>query len=356
MKKNVLINILGIIALTIIISFSLVYWGNKYKDEKYGFERHLLSNILNPLHELKIKEQLYRICGSTSSNLFFTGKDPREFIITDYSLHQYDTLKLITPLVYDMLSIDNVIVDSPNIYFYSDNYKSIISCRFFDSVLKITTLKTPIFTRSVQISQESAVLRAFDTSFKFQAFKKINRNSGEVIRQVQIIKDQHDIGFSTDGLLKYDSSTNRILYVQYYQNRFYCLDTNLNILYVGKTIDTTNINTINTRTFIKKKGGGNVMPSTPVRTVNINSLTANGHLLILSSIKADNEEIKAFEKNTVIDIYENKDGAYKGSFYIPNKEGKKAQQIAFFNGTLVVLYQNYICTYKLNISTATKKI
>jgi hypothetical protein len=85
----------------------------------------------------------------------------------------------------------------------------------------------------------------------------------------------------------------------------------------------------------------------PAQKVNYNGSISGGKLFLQSMLKADNEYELDFNENSIIDIYDLKNGDYKGSFYIPAYEGKKAHQFQVISHQLYALYGKTVVLYDL---------
>ncbi|MET7000174.1 hypothetical protein [Chitinophaga defluvii] len=354
MKKSILLTILlslcGVIA---VLSF-LLFSTEMPNQKNNGFTRKWLSNAIVPLHSAATTALISKINGSTNTHIFFSSTDPRWILMTDKSLNIKDTLTFGINPTQELLS-NTITVDSPNVYIYANNISYLISGRIGTSYLDTTKLSTPLFTRSARVSPELLVIRGLDSAQTHLVFKQINCITGKVGKQAMILEDKQDGGFSTDGYLQYDSLNKALLYLEMYQNRFFCLDTNLNIIYIGKTIDTCATNLIS----IKPVHSGDetkLMPSTPRQEINKGSFTHNGYLFVMSNLRADNESLIDFNQNTSIDVYEIKSGTYLGSFHIPKNKGKNAIAVQANDNSLIVLYKGgQVSTFQLNSHFTTNK-
>ncbi len=343
--------ILGILLSVVIgILLSLMVSSHGPNDYKNGFSRQGLNGpAAIRLHELNIGETLYKICGATPQRFFFTGRDPRRIFSANMAMNRVDSFFIPFPLTRRAMVAYDLKIDSPGISLYANNLSAILGARLDDTTIHTTLLPTRLFTAAIQLSPQSFILKAFDSSGMRQVFKKINTGSNTVIRQAPLIEDNKDAGFSADGMLRYDSASHRLLYAQFYQNRFFCVDTNLNVLYTGKTIDTTNNNPVLTRNIPTRNNQGSVLPSVPLHIINRACVTSGGFIYILSTLKADNETAEAFRNNAAIDVYRIANGAYRGSFYIPDLHGEKAQNLFLANGLLLVYYNRYIGSYTIPV-------
>lgn len=312
-------------------------------DQNNGFTRQgLRDHKAVLLHELSVGEPLYKMAGNTAQRIFFTGKDPRILHSADLQLNRLPSVTLPFPLSSQLIVAYDIKTDSPWVRLYANNLSAVFSARLDDTTVHRTILPTRLFTALVRLPSQSLILRAFDSTGDRQLFKKIVPGIPKPVRETPIIESSHDAGFSADGMLRYDSGAHRLLYIQYYQNRFFCMDTNLNLLYTGKTIDTTNTNPIHTRTFTTRQNRGSLMPAVPLHIINRACTTDGVDMYVLSALKADNEDPDGFDNNTVVDVYALSNGAYKRSFYIPDLHYEKAQNIMIAGRLLLVSYTGYI--------------
>ncbi len=337
----------------LLLSALLSLWGIVYANtHRNGFKRVLLSDKITLLRQRPISGWLSKICGNTQNKVFFSGYNPHWVMSTDYTFSKLDSLyiPIPVPVTSDLLSAFEFSVDSPKVELYAPNLPAIFSYKIGEDKAA-HYLKLPLFTRYVSLNDQSLIVRGFDSSRQLQYFTKVDKRTGNIISNaVQLLYQPRDGGLSTDGMLRYDSITHAILYVQLYQNIFYYLDTSLNLKYIGKTIDTTNTNPIKTKTFIDTGRSGSIIPSTPVIPVNKDCYFSNGLLYIISGLVADNEEPDVFLNTaTDIDIYDIKHDSYIGSFSIPNPNREKVKSFRIDNHLLIVLYERSVALYRLNI-------
>ncbi|HSC36480.1 MAG TPA: hypothetical protein VLD19_01365 [Chitinophagaceae bacterium] len=326
----------------------LVTTAGRPNDNSNGFARQgLHGHKAIYRHELAVGETLYKICGATAHRFFFTGRDPRVMHPADFGLKRLAPQTIPFPLSNQVLVAYDIKVDSPYVRLYANNLSTIYSSRFDDTSIHSTRLPTRLFTAIVPLSAQCVVARAFDSSGEHQLFKKIYAGASKPAIETTILAYNNDAGFSADGMLRYDSSTHRILFVQFYQNRFFCLDTNLHLIYTGKTIDTTNTNPVSTRHLPSRPNKGSLLPDVPLHIINWACTTDGRYIYIQSTLKADNELAPEFEKNAVVDVYNLSNGRYRRSFYIPDLHNEKAQNLFFVNGLLLVSYTGYIGAFEI---------
>jgi hypothetical protein len=337
------------IFLTVFIGFLSIVFLNILSDKpnlnKNGFKRHFLNNVIQQLNFMHLEEDVYKICGASKNNLYLQCKSVNKLLVTDFNLSykKYHFLNFLKNKTLESLFF--TYIDSPNVYILASNVPSIISYNLNTNNWFSCKLSRPA-SKGIVISNNSFVIRNANFDRADHVFKKINLFTGQVQEEENISDKVGDGGFATDGILSYDIAQNRMFYTFFYCNRFLCLDSNLNLLYTGRTIDTCN-SYRSKGSKISTEFSTIYSLSTPVRFVNKNSCLANGYIYINSALKADNESWKSFDNNSVIDIYKQNDGRYYGSFYIPYFNGNKMLSFRVFNDFLIAIYGKDVVTYRL---------
>jgi hypothetical protein len=151
--------------------------------------------------------------------------------------------------------------------------------------------------------------------------------------------------FCVDGMLHYNRQLNTLVYVYYYRNQFISMDTMLNVLYRGKTIDTISHARIKVA---QMEAGHAITLATPPLTVNTQSCVSGNYLFVNSNLKASNEPQEHFDMASAIDVYDLRNGDYRYSFYIAHVGGKKMRNFGVTGRTLVVLHDQYAYTYDIS--------
>ncbi len=200
--------------------------------------------------------------------------------------------------------------------------------------------EVPYFTAAVPLSANSYVLKVVEKGPR-NAIVKVS--DGKVSKPF-LLEQQGDGIFSTDGMLIKSARSARIFYISYYRNQFLCLDTNLNLLYKGKTIDTVSQAHIKVSMV---KSQNELTLSSPPLFVNLKSACNDKYLFIQSGLRADNEVDAVMEKASVIDVYRIVDGQYVFSFYIGDFDNEKMRDFRVVGNTLVAMFDDYLYKYDL---------
>lgn len=137
----------------------------------------------------------------------------------------------------------------------------------------------------------------------------------------------------------------------YRRGEFLCMDTNLNVVYKAKTIDTVHNANIKTELRNETSGDGTKVLkrilSTPPNLVNIYYTISGNQLFILSALRADNETQYEFSRNSSIDVYNTVNGSYLYSFHLPKYNNELLRQFEIKGNLLIGIYDHYVVTYHL---------
>jgi len=135
----------------------------------------------------------------------------------------------------------------------------------------------------------------------------------------------------------------------YYRGEFLSLDTNLNLLYKSKTIDTVLTADITTKVKINvKENTRTTMQTKPPNVVNAFITSDKNHIYVRSKLKADNDTDSKFVDNSIIDTYDIVSGKYKSSFYLPRYKGRKVSNFQIKGNILLAMYGRYLVKYGID--------
>lgn len=313
--------------------------------QKNGFNRKFIPVAIGVLGVLN-RDSITGISGIVNKHLYFQMRRPGQLIVTDEHLGAVSSKEFYTGYDGKIASRFEYIMDSMRLFILAGNKPALIYGTP-GMPLKQYLFPALLFSRCVPVSDNSFVFRGFDTSVHSndQVFLKGNPVTGKIIAEKNLTEFKNDAGISSDGLLRFDKTTNKLVYVYFYKNKFICLDTNLHLYYAAHTIDTNKTNAIQPGTYRETKYS-RTTNSSPIRTINKENSVFDGLLFNNSRLQADNENSYDFKSNDVIDIYSIEDGAYKGSFYIPLYKDEHLQRFKIGENILVVLYHHALVSYR----------
>lgn len=306
-----------------------------------GFNRRLLSSALIPRKQITFPVRVARLIGMRADKIFFQQEGPLEIFSTSLFLDSPHAIKL--PLQVDK-------AQGPNIRMYIKDHNLYLACRNVPAIITYDLESGSVsnnelsnyFNQETMISKDHFILRAKDPASLSHRFVKLNLNKKDSLPEDSFSDRKAVGGFETAGILYYDSVTRQACYTYFYQNGFICLDSNLNVTLKARTIDT-----ISHQNLKIARVGRSITMKQPAQAINYNGCVADGNLFLQSMLKADNEYELDFNENIMIDVYNLKNGAYKGSFYLPAYEGKKAHQFKVINHQLYALYDKTVVLYDL---------
>lgn len=312
---------------------------------KNGFNRVIPTSVMSVSKETALMEADYYIAGFTAGRIYLGNlKKPLHLFVADSSLQLQPLQLSFPPSLRNIWQSTRLSVDSPYIYM-SDG----VTPKFF--VGNLTTLKmdtfmsnSSYFTSATNVSPGSFAVRAVNMNTHENMLLKVQTDSPYVIKTASVLKKQADGVFCTDGQLKYDKASNRLIYMYYYRNQCLLLDTNLNLIKIIKTIDTTSTAKISVT---NTNDQGNYTLSAPPAFVNSNFCMHADKIYVRSLLLADNETLSVIERNNVIDIYTAGNGNYLRSLYIPKRHDESLNDMCILKDKLIVLYPHSLIVYNL---------
>jgi len=166
------------------------------------------------------------------------------------------------------------------------------------------------------------------------------------VRAYDLLEKQIDGLFCTDGMLHYDRATSQMIYVYFYRNQFLCMDTSMNLLFRGNTIDTIGHARIKVA---RIESENSITLAGPPAIVNRRSYACQNRLFVNSSLMGKNEDPDEFNSNSVIDVYDlGKEGKYIMSFYLPDYQGYKMKMFAASRNEFIAIHGRYLIRYNLD--------
>jgi hypothetical protein len=346
-KQSFLLSIVCVLFAIISVGV-LVIVSNNSNDSSNGFTRKFLLQQSLLLHHIGKPPHARFMCGSANNYIYFDTDTAGLILKTDTALGGIGLVKLVYPFNERIQSLYSTIVDSMYTYIMAGNMPKVIRFNKVESSYQSWFIPANLYSESIVIDSNNFAFRMFEKiAGKWQqVFIKVNPVNKTIAREHDVSQRNNDAGFSTDGHLLYDPGTHFIIYVEYYSNHITCMDTSLQLLYNGHTIDTIKNATVHAA-FKKSPAFETITNGTPLAPVNLQSCTAEGKLYIHSHIKADNETFAVFENNAVVDVYNISTGQYLYSFYIPSRQDGHLTDFKVIRNKIIVVYKNAIAIYRL---------
>ncbi|SFW20797.1 hypothetical protein SAMN02927921_00560 [Sinomicrobium oceani] len=313
--------------------------------ENYDFSRTFTDSplVVKNRKILKLRNEFHYIAGLTEKNIFlgdqgYSGK----LFTTGYNLNDglYKDLNVPDSIRIAWKAV-KIFVNYPDVFLIEGISPTILQGTFpGPGPYNIYHPEKP-FHHPIPIPKNIIIARTHDIEKKSYMLAKIILDSLPILETKYILEQQNGIIFSSDGMLSYDPVTEKTLYVNFYNNRFTCLDTSLNLIYQGNTIAPIGHAQLKMDTIHSEN---KMVLSAPALFVNKQNSVYNGRLYIRSVIMAKNEDKRAFKRHAVIDVYElaNTNSKYLYSFYLPAYENKKLREFKVFNNHIISLQGEYL--------------
>jgi hypothetical protein len=329
----------GVLAILCLSQYSrkVSYSGN-------GFIRLIPPHVAIPDRIRDLRVNSYYLAGGSSS-IFYLGNHTSPHLITtidqglaDSSVHRLSMLSAGGRFARSLM----IQIDSPHIYLFEGVTPTLVQGKLNDSLLRRTQGKF-YFNLATPLSPVSAIFRVVDQHRQNILVKQLNDS---ITHADNILEKQVDGIFCTEGSLHAQPKANRLVYVYSYRNQFIVMDTNMQVRYKGRTIDTVSHVKFSVNFIPSEKS---LTLSSPPTFVNKESCVSGNYVFIHSGLRADNDESSIYDIGSPIDVYSLVDGHYLLSFFLPDYQHHKIRDFRVFGNTLIALYDHYAYTYKLNI-------
>ena len=318
------------------------------KQQRESFTRvfppHVLS--ITGKHYLLPYNSFY-IAGLTGSSIYLgNGTAPSLLKTIDLVSDRITDYQIKFPLTTSTVSVDHHYnIDSPFIAVTQGLHPAVFRGSLHN--LELTREEIPIksFDAAITIQDQEMVLRTYDSAKGQNLLIKTNKYKAGTSF---LLNKQMDGIFSVDGQLHYTAGKRKIIYVYYYQNRFECLDTSMQILYQAHTLDSNQMAKIQLTAYENKERVTTSFAAPP-KMINPISTVNDRFVFIHSAILSNNESQSDFNQQSVVDVFYLENGNYKCSFYIPADNGQKMRAFRVTGQYLVALYENNIAVYGIRL-------
>lgn len=341
MSKYIYCHLTGITLLAILLVWGLYWHAELPYKIKNGFDRYFVEI---PGHSIvrRIPVAPKAMSFDGVHNYYFYTTMLREKVwrmnLTDLRI---DSLEINWPEPKKLPSNFKLMAADGSLYLHDQNEQLIFSYelhekRFWSHHL----IKMP--NQQVLTGMGNLVMRCSDFITAQPVLLKQGLVAGGMQTMIRPWPDERRGLIPTDGEIHFDPVTKLLSYHYFYKNGFMVWDLNLDKVSSGKTIDTVFKGNLK----VKRFADVFTIEGAP-RFVNGIGCSDRGKLYINSHLKADNEAVKAYRNNTVIDVYDLWKGVYLYSFYVPVFKERKLNGFEVRAGNLICLYGEYVVIYKM---------
>jgi hypothetical protein len=276
-------------------------------------------------------------------------KNPLTLLKFGFSLNKIEQVELKKPK--DYINTNRAYFDrlDSNIYFTNLRGDLAVGYKGRTKNYKIHNLNFDAFSC---ISSNTIIVRNFkrNKGNNSTELSKLTLEQSKPILKNYTLPKQLDGIFCSDGQLYYDKPSSKLFYMFFHRGEFLCLDTNLNLLFKTKTIDTVHKANIKLGSYSQKQPGGKIKVVTSIKApapINRYFTISEDHIYILSGLKADNQDKTFSLKNESIDVYSIENGSYLYSFTLPKLQGYRVSEFKVKGNIIIATYRNYLVTFKV---------
>lgn len=344
--RRIVLYMIATVVCSVSVIFLLKSRGNQNKSNN-AFIRKIKNTTLKAVSFFEFSDETFRFSTKPDNNIRLNKYSDRlNLYELDYSFKKLDTVKIKFPPVFYSEAF-NVYKDifGTNVFCTNPYGDILVSDGKNEHTYRFKTFRFDWFQA---ISSNTIVVRGRYPHNKQnnRSIAKIALQDSAILRKEYPLPDLPNGLFTNDGMLLYDKENAKILYMYYYKGEFLALDTNLNLLYNSKTIDTVRRANIKVKLILDgKERTPTLIQTAPPKITNSFITTSKNRIYIKSKLRSDNESQSVFDKNQAIDVYNIENGDYLHSFHIPRYLGKKVTQFQIKDHTLLAIYGKYIVKY-----------
>lgn len=331
-----------------LVLMAMLYLRSRTGPEKNGFHRKFQSGHVRKRAVADVRFDSYYIAGVSDQSIYLGNSEAPMSLMT-LSQDLKKSLQSRFPVANDSRvnwSVVRVQLDSPYVFLTDRRTPFLISKNLDNGETKKWPMTGIHFDLSLVLSPNRMVISYHNSVQK--VFRMIILN--KEFKQSNIYEPtyQLDGNFALDGFFMTEKCTGAIFYVFYYTNQLICLDTNMNLSYSAKLIDTNSIAKIATsELYHDKSKSTEIIMSKPPLLVNKRGYVSDDWVYIHSALASDEEHQDSLKVYAVIDVYRAKDGKYLHSFKIPNHQNQKLRDFAVYKKKLFVLFDHYLVSYEM---------
>ncbi|MGV3460264.1 MAG: DoxX family protein [Flavobacterium sp.] len=334
-----------------IISIGLVTALYLFSEEEIhrnnSFLRRYPPHPVTTIKGINIKYNSYYIAGFDKGRIYLGNTSaPSHIFSIDTTLNNIKTKQL------KLDNKENIIFYAPQLkihppYFFliDGNVPVIFKGNLSDWNAKLYWQGNDKFSQAEVISPNEFIVSGLDRHGGQNAISYIDLNKSKPVIQLEhLLEKQSDGIFDTDGMLRYNTELGKSLYIYYYRNEFLLINSDMQIDYKGRTIDT--IKQASIKLAYKDSGRVRTLAERPL-VVQKQSAAFGKYLFTKSERLGQYEPEEMLKDASIIDVYNLENHIYEFSFYLYDYEGEKIKSFAVYNNILVGLSDHYLVLYRL---------
>jgi len=307
-----------------------------------GFDRTFIEKeMLSPESEISLGTTGYYIAGIVGQRIYLAHHGRiNHILVVDAITSDTSHIKIeIPPIAYHWLTLNVLgetfyLMDGTGRKVYRGNVGDWHANLYLDGTW---------FASALPLNDGQMVLFSMREQQNVLA-KKHRDETGSRLFPGLLIPQGGEGRFSTDGKILYNPENEHIIFLYNYRNEYLVMDTAINLIHQGHTIDT--ISQVQLK--IGKVGDEERYVLQDFLLVNAGAAVSGEYLYVRSRILAANENARLFNRRSVLDVYHYTTGRYVSSFYLPGGQKENLREFRILNNEMVVALQGKkLYTYKL---------
>ena len=348
-KKIVIWNLVFASILGVMLVIILYVLSEKQIHRNNGFIRRYLPHPVTTIKGQKLPFNSYYLAGVSGNQIYLGNSSaPAHILSIDTTLNHIQSHQIeLNNEQQITFFAPQIKIKEPYFYVVDGQVPTIFKGLLTDWKAQVFWQGKPTetFTKAEIASPSLVIFSGLDKSYGQNVLGRINFKALDtVVKSHQLLKKQIDGVFDTDGMLRFNSELNQLLYVYYYRNEFLIAETNLNLDYKGRTIDTVRQASLQIAT--SSSGQIRTIKNQPV-IVNEQCTTWSDYLFIKSNRLGRFEPKEMLKDASIIDVYNLKTRSYDFSFYLYHFKGEPIKTFTIYQNRLIGLSENYLVTFRL---------
>ncbi|OXA73736.1 hypothetical protein B0A67_03430 [Flavobacterium aquidurense] len=340
--KQIMISIIGSIAIVVILFLSsedIMHNENPF-IRRYPQHPVVFSNATD------LKLNSYYFAGYRNNRIYLGNyTNPLHVISMDTNLGNQQVIKISFDPKNIPFKMATVVIRDSNFYLMDGSVPTIFRGSTSDWKITKELKGIPYFTLAVPLDSTTISFRSNNAKKLANVLGVFTSNpTAKITYNRDLLQQQIDGIFDTDGTLLYSEEQRKIVYLYYYRNEFIVADKSGTLNYRGHTIDT--IKHANIKVSYLRNGTQAEMSSPPF-VVNAHAAICQKLLFVHSKVKGKYENDKLWQKSFIIDVYDLNKNAYILSFPI-YRTGDAALNSIFVTAThLYAIIGNDLVVHEL---------
>ncbi|HUH46751.1 MAG TPA: MauE/DoxX family redox-associated membrane protein, partial [Arenibacter sp.] len=304
--------------------------------ERNNFTRRYPQHPIKRVREIDLGFNSYYLAGAGDGKIYLGNTTaPLHLVAVDTTLKDTQHIRIkLDKKDLPFLAV-KVQVRPPHFYVTDGTVPSIFQGSTTDWHATMVRDTLPYFSLVEPLGNKNFALRTRDHVLKENVLGRlILTDSVGFTIDPDLLVEQGEGVFSTDGQMVYNKHLKELIFIHYYRNEYIIMDSLLRLRRRSRTIDTISRAKIDVVHIASQNS--NTLGAPPL-LVNKMVATAGPYLLVNSSVMGKFESKVMWQEAAIVDVYNLEKDTYEFSFYLHHKKEHKPKQFLVYGKTLISL-------------------